>query len=282
MSVATSFSRYCPFLLESDIVSLSNWVQIDKNTILDTTIDARHALQNSGFVLTQHIKNGVSVGRLFSIAHAYDLADSQVTDLLGFLNITGGLQRKREVSDIPKASKLWLRSLFLGVRYAPLSWRSGASVLHIARGVARAATYLFLATMVVGCLLLWSGASFLPVTVATIFCTITFTMSIVIHEWVHAMFIQHYGARINLLQRGLRLGVIHPRLTPKQEIIVALAGPLAGTLFCTLIGFAILYCGQLHLALLGAAISMFHLLALLPWYGDGASINQALRDRKTK
>ncbi|HEX9153557.1 MAG TPA: hypothetical protein VF809_01935, partial [Candidatus Saccharimonadales bacterium] len=282
VSVATSFSRYCPFLLESDIISLSNWVQIDKNAILDTAIDARHTLQNSGIVLARHIENGVSVSRLYSIAHAYDLTDSQVADFLGFLNITGGLQRKRKISDAKKASKLWLRNLCLGVRYAPLSWRSNTSVLHIACGIARAASYLFLATVVVGCLLLWSGASFRPVTSTIIFCTSTFTMSIGIHEWVHTMFIQRYGAKTNLLQRGLRLGIIHPRLAPKQEITVALAGPVAGAIFCILVGGVILYCDSLHLAFLGATISVFHLLALLPWYGDGASINQALRVRKTK
>lgn len=105
-----------------------------------------------------------------------------------------------------------------------------------------------------------------------------FLLSTLVHELAHLYIIKRDGKRAAVLQRGMRLAILHPSLSKEVEMSSALLGPAAGIATGMIGGLYGLVYSPL-LGLLGLAIGLFHLVGLLPWYGDGASLHRAMHTR---
>ncbi|MEK7153602.1 MAG: hypothetical protein AAB834_06635, partial [Patescibacteria group bacterium] len=131
--------------------------------------------------------------------------------------------------------------------------------------------------------LLFIGAGFAPALVVirtALFGMLLFVCSLYIHEITHIIIIRSQCAEPMILQAGLRFGLIHRTLLPRTEIASSLAGPGLGGLCCIGVS-SLVFASHLELlALCGLVIASFHILGLLPWYGDGASLQKALQKRR--
>jgi hypothetical protein len=282
VQVAAAIAKHCPFLLESDALSLSRDFRLspDKKTLEDTFLGICHPLQTPAYELLTALTNGTPVNELRSQAAALRIEELQLTEILGFLNLTGGLQRKRQVSKWPRAFCKQVSHLCMGVVYSLLSWRRAGTAAGLSTAILRASLPVSVTTLLVGGLVVSSGI--VPRTTALMAIGVglsAFLASIFLHELAHVIAIQRSGVGTAVLQRGMRLGILHPAMQPKTEIYSALAGPITGLAA----GISTAACGCMLspvLAVIGCLIGLFHLGGLLPWYGDGASLYRALQQRR--
>lgn len=100
-----------------------------------------------------------------------------------------------------------------------------------------------------------------------------FTMALIaatVHELGHLIAIKLCGAKIMRIYLGAFGAKIEMKLYPiisyKREIIIALAGPLAGAIFGAVLSFA----GQYTLAGMSLALTVFNLIPALPLDGGRA------------
>jgi hypothetical protein len=276
--VVTPFARHYPFLLEGDTLSLSSGFTMKGAILYDVPLKAMHHIRPPGEKIIQALREGCSCNDLRRIAKDSSVTDQQLNELLGFLNMIGGLRYTRNLAQHANAMRIKSIHLLFGTRYRPLAWRQPASPGWLLVGVLRATWPVIFASVVVGTVA--ASAGLLPVYTVFglgIFGVLTFLCSLIIHELAHVSIARKYAARPHILQAGLRLGIIHRRLQPREEAQSSLAGPLAGSGVGLLAAIPAMAAGADSYALLGGAISLFHSLSLLPWYGDGISFHKALR-----
>jgi hypothetical protein len=276
--VATRFTRHYPFLLESDALSLSRGFAIQKTILCDVPLKAMHHLRKPGQEVVFALLDGSTLANLQRTAQARGITGTQLNELLGFLNMAGALYCKRSLGQKVRAWRIQAMHLMLGTRYMPLSWRREATTSAVATGVLRAVWPVIAAAFGVSLLaaasgLVPAGMSFGLSSVGVVI----FTASLVVHEMLHVYVARRYSAKPQVLQIGLRLGVLHRRLPPQAEALSSIAGPLGGSLACLAGGGGALALGaDLH-ALVAGIAALFHSLGLLPWYGDGASLHKVIR-----
>jgi hypothetical protein len=279
--LAMPFGRYCPFLLGSDLVSLSNNAKLEGSLLQDAALGATHTVNGPGTHILAALNNGISVDELDTIATKHALHNGQLAELLGFLNLAGILLRRRTPYRWPEAIARQGWHLCLNIRYAPLAWRQPANFASLASAILRATSVVTAATMLVSILMIVAGLPVLTTISHSLLGLFIFICSLYVHEATHVLIIKRHGHVPVVLQRGLRLGILHTTLPARNEVICSLAGPLAGmtsALSASAVAFAIPY--PTH-GLLALIVSGFHALSLLPWYGDGASIRQVLQQRRS-
>ncbi len=277
MSLKLPLVQHCPLLLQQDVLSLSPFFEQKDHALHDNVVDASHPLHGEGTMLAVALGNGTTYADLVNMARGKDVSESDVCTLLGFLNLVGGLHRKRTLAQQPQALLATASHLFLSVRYSPLSTRYFPTFANLARSTLRATTPVLLAIGVVAATGWAAGLVSLHLVIAVTFSSqLLFVASIVIHEQAHVWVLLRYGVPTSILQRGLHLGVIHKRPTAKAEILSALAGPAAGTLLCLAVTIASWLLGQRMVSLVGVCLGLLHACSLLPLYGDGSSLISAL------
>jgi hypothetical protein len=276
--VTGAYSKYCPFLLESDTLSLSKEFHLQTAGLKDGTLGITHDVVSPGEHILLLLETGTELRQIQAVAIAYGIRDTQLAELFGFLNLVGALKYKRQLPGRLHASVLKLRDLCLSIFHSPFSWRRPSSLGALLLGIFRATLPLSIATLAVSFLFMYAGV---PAHSTAAVGIGLFLGSLGLHEATHIAVARHFGRKTALLQRGLRLGVIHPRLPVRGEILSALAGPLAGIVCCLAVGIVLYISGQRLLAFLCGTISLFHLSSLLPWYGDGASLRAARREART-
>jgi len=242
---------------------------------------AVHYVHQPGEKVVTLLADGTSFGRLELAAAKAGVSSGQLCELLGFLNSIGALGRKRQASQQFRAWSVQALHLIVAARYMPLAWRREATASFVLAGIIRATWPIALAATGL-CALVVAGA-FMSAGLAialTSYGLVLFACSLLVHELAHIVLIRHQRVAAQVLQAGLRLGIIHPKLSADAEARSALAGPAAGSALCALAAFPSLLLPTDLFALLGMLIAAFHTLSLLPWYGDGASFHKALRQRR--
>ncbi len=276
------FAHTCPFLLDSDKLSIKECFVVEDSLLHDLPAGVAHHINQPGRQIVYALQQGNTFGELRSLASEFGIGDSQLHDMLGFLNLAGALKRKRRLLERIVVLRHTVLQLLLGLRYAPLSWRKSFSAATLLLAILRASWILLLAIVCV-CAEIVIG-NLLPIsTVITFGLTgiTVFVCSMYVHELAHAFVIKMQGVEPSILQRGMRLGIIHQQLTPQVELQSSLVGPLCGVGFCMAIGCMLLTTTDNGLlALLAIIIASFHMLSLLPWYGDGQSLRKALNAKK--
>jgi|GEM_PF-1008025 len=277
----TSAARYCPLFIESDVLKLSSAFVLRDNILHDTILKARHVVHGHGTILILQLCHSVNYRQLVDMAASYKVSETDMYALLGFLNRIGALQRIRTFRKWPLAVGVIVRHLQLGTHYPLLSFRRQATPRAIALATLRATTPVLLAIGVVAAMGWVAGfAPLHTIVLIALGSQLTFLLSIYVHEIMHTIVLGQQQTPINILQIGMRLGLIHPALAPRYEIVSAIAGPLVGMLLSSGIG---IWAWTYHLELLGCCdflICSLHLGSLLPLYGDGASLTKAIRERK--
>ncbi|HJQ07882.1 MAG TPA: hypothetical protein VJ836_00190 [Candidatus Saccharimonadales bacterium] len=280
MPIDRHISAACPFLLESDVLSLSSAFRLSGTKLCDSRTGIAHRLRAPGEQIVQAIVSGNAVHRVRTIALQQHIRNEQLTELLGFLNIIGALERQRSWWRYMLAWDLRLRDALLGIRYAPFSWRRQASLLAVGGGVIRASRPVILSIGLVTGLAAAGGLVHLASVIGlAAFGTSTFVISLLAHEMAHVVIIQRYGEAADVLQRGMRLGIIHRRLNRKAELCSALAGPITGIAYCCMWA-ASAYWYTPWAAIVCLLVAAFHCSSWLPWYGDGQTIREALGSKK--
>jgi hypothetical protein len=95
---------------------------------------------------------------------------------------------------------------------------------------------------------------------------------------MHWLFIGRDRAEAIFLRRGLRLGILHRPLEGWQELGSAFFGPVAGLLSSLCIGFVMsIMMAWPAVWFISLSCGFFHLISLLPIYGDGQAIMQQIR-----
>ena len=138
------------------------------------------------------------------------------------------------------------------------------------------------ASIAIGVVACFSKLTPVSDTIETVFFGLAaFLTSIVMHEYAHVAVLKRYAVPANILQIGVRLGIIHKKPARRVEVLSSLAGPVAGLVVCGLMTrlLAILP-GKPLFVIIGCTVGLFHAASLLPFYGDGASLFSALRERK--
>lgn len=280
MPLKPNFVRISPFFLESDVLGLHPDITIRGEQLYDRAIGASHKLTTVGTRLIYRISKGTLYRELEQEAKQNNVSSAQLQELLGFLNYTGSLKRSRAHRVLSKSFSIQSLHLLMGIRYSSVTWRRDVFVLTICLGVLRATLPVLYAALCV--ILLASVSGFMPKDriAEAMGILIVFVASIGSHEYVHAQVARLAGHKVRILQRGMHLGVVHAKLGRRNEIQSSFSGPLVGTVICLLVASAAY---MYHLMLLGigsGVIALLHLLSLLPWYGDGASLFKAIQKKE--
>lgn len=131
MQITPVVAEYSPQLMESDALSLSpDFVLVD-GSLIDTLAGAHLGLMPIGRRLAKACLDGITASELRHKANQQGVSDVQLAELLGLLNLTGGLVRRRKAAAWPQAWLQLARHFMMGIRYCPLSWRKRATFWYV-------------------------------------------------------------------------------------------------------------------------------------------------------
>jgi hypothetical protein len=275
-----AFIRSCPLLLEGDLLSLSPYLVQEGIRLRDTIVNATHTLAEPGDRFVSLLGRTTTYRQLARAAKQSRVEATTLQELLGFLNKIGALQIQRSWHGKIVATRIRCLHLLLGITYPALCRRRETTAFWVSICALRATTPVILATGVVATLSGVAGlGSPLTILLTASYWLSLFIGSVIIHELAHVLVLRRCVAT-NVLQANMRLGIIHAQPAPAIEAASSLAGPLAGIVLCVL---AFSLTRWVDMALLGptsAVIAVCHAISLLPFYGDGMSLQRALHERK--
>jgi len=255
-------------LAEHDRLSLAALLSLDGSVLHDDANGAQHTLHPRAIAVVKSLQTAVSYKDWLQVGREQGLQPGEISELLQFLNGIGGLQVKRGPAGHARLLLFQVRLFCYGRGWPAAVRRWPLSPLAIMQGVTRAGSVLALFVPVTVFLLYGAG---MPAGSAFGYAGISFAifwLSTVIHEGVHAAFVQSRPAAV--LQRGLRIGILHKPGPPGRELASALCGPLAGSCAAVVLG---VLAGALmpwpYFRTIGLALAAAHLWSLAPWYGDG-------------
>lgn len=251
-------------------MSLSPIFLLKASILRDERLGAEHYLQPEARIIAAELAESVPVRILFD-KHG----STSVTDILGFLNQAGALVRYRPPSLYLRLLLQVVRTPYMWLRYPALVHRKPFAAKELFRATLLATWPLFASSGFVALLAVSSGlASAAAVFTAGGVGLVVFAISLLAHEAAHALVIRHHGV-VDIMYAPLRLRMVHRRQSPAVEAYSAVAGPIAGSLACLFAGLAGVVVGKPGMLWICLAIAGFHLISLLPWYGDGASLKNA-------
>ena len=259
------------FLLESDLVSLSSSMKLNKNFLHDKSIGAKHQLHPEATLFLEWLMSPRLVSAWPSFAQKNNIRLESLGDIVVFLNSIGGLRVNRSWVKVLQMTIQKVRYGLYGIRISTLARRYPSSISGLIVAIIKSSAVLLVAIAIVDALSYMAGfPAHKIILYSTIFYLIVWSSTFV-HELTHVLIALNYQKSYSIIQRGLRLGILHQSLTNKRyEIASSLAGPIAGILF-SLIPAMILgnILGDGSLIVIGLLIALFHSLSLLPMYGDG-------------
>lgn len=272
-----------PFLHADDIIRIAPVFHVDsaQGLLLDTALSAAHAINARGIPLCVRLQKWTSLQVILQKAAHYNLTTEEITDTLAFINSVGGLQVQRGYLQRLQAIYTILKHALCGVLYAPITWRRTVSWKTLILG-------LFRASWPVGCaafcvLLLLTSAHFISAAYAFsvgLYAAYIFIASLFVHEYTHFNIIHKSTRSAFVLQQGMRIGLVHNTLSPQQERLSSLLGPIAGSIFCLVSAIVALTIQQPIIAVVAIVMGGIHCSSLLPWYGDGATLHKLRRKQR--
>jgi hypothetical protein len=259
-----------PFLLESDIISLSKEFMLVNDELVDRVLDGRHQLSGRAVSAVRLLKGDIDFG---AWADYCRLSRQEIDLLAGFLNAIGALQVRRSMRGRIKATGIVLGMLVHGQLLGGSVYRKQASFMTVAVAVARGAKWLVLSWPVL--ILLVSGASTVNLGSFSLISGLSlaiFLISLFVHEAGHMVLLVDNGVDCSIVQQGMRIGILHAPQPLRQEALSALVCPLGGILTAVSLG---IICQALFggaFLTIGIMMGGLHALSWLPWYGDGLTL----------
>jgi hypothetical protein len=265
--VAT-FTAACPHLEESDILSLSPIFELRQTGLYDTTLCATHGLEPEAQKILAHLLVSVQLG---SLLKGFD--PEGVFDVLGFLNICGGLQYYRLPKGRLRTTRLWLTLPWTMAAYPALRHRQYFSLQALCKACLHATLHVYIATVFVIALLIATDVA-RPEDIWLFggIASALFFSSMFVHELTHCWAIRRYTSRLDVVYSRLQLQIWHGVLSQKAESRIAITGPLVGVMYCSVfVGIGLLFHRQ-YVTWIAVGLSLLHMCSLLPWYEDGKSL----------
>lgn len=256
---------------ESDYLSLSSTLVVKQGYLHDKITGAKHKLHQKAINSISLLEQPIPFELWQHLNRRFKLEDDNVLQILLFLNSIGGLEIGRSLSGHRRILYKQFKTLIHG--QAPIvqarRWRT--SLVNIGHAVLLAMQPVVLATAFTAILADSINVDRTLIAVMAINFLIIIWFSTVLHEQTHNFILSKRTKRRVLLRRGLRVGILHRRLSHKTELISALIGPLVGALAslisCLILGLIFGQSGRL--LVIGSLIAGFQLVSLLPAYGDG-------------
>jgi hypothetical protein len=261
------------FLHESDILSLSPYLSVTQNCLLDFSTGARHKLHPKAAKLLKNLDN-CSLNYVRLRCYHLGINESELQQIVFFINSIGGLLVKRKLkihimllANTIKYLPAGIRPVWIGRRYAP-------TPLNLCKALTRSMLLVILASAVactiisaslVGASRIWYYATFfLTGLFITGFC----------HEMAHMIFARKFAAGSSIVQRGLRIGVLRRNSSNRKLTLVsAMSGTVAGISGALLMAIcSVTLFNDSTYARIALIIAMMHLVSYLPIYGDGVVI----------
>lgn len=257
---------------------LSSDFAIKGGMLYDIPIGARHSLQGEGEHIMRSIAQCTHLTDIYVVAERYNIPRRDIHELLGLLNLLGALRRIRSTRQQVHAWAIQTAHLLLGVWYTPVTWRKVVTKRSLLAAIMRATAPVSIAASVVCGFIALCGLFPAVQTIGAGFLAYSlFIASLFLHESAHIYYIHAFHTTPVILQRGMRLGIVHPALPRHAELQAALAGPAWGLGTCLIIA-GLCLCLHLHTAAIACGIvGTFHITSLLPWYSDGATLRKALK-----
>lgn len=262
---------------ESDEVSLSPSLILSVGYLVDTANGARHRIRLEAYKALRPLQKGMG-GRAWSDhLQSLGLGDSAISEMVLFINNIGGFEVGR--SAWSKIRQLFTRAgyFFIGTTLSIPARRFVADDRGLRRAVTHAVLPVaLLSTIVMG--LAWcAGLLTLAMSLSGALFIGLLWLTTIAHEYAHiALAGKQQG--VVVLQRGLRIGVLHKSLSPAKELASALVGPLTGAVTAVAIGVLLsMFTGLVHGLELGFLIAAFHIYSWSPSYGDGKVIRTRIR-----
>lgn len=267
----------CPLLLEHDVLQLHKDLRIVDNSIVDAVLGLTHQALPSAYPLLFLLSKGVHYKDLVGATRTQRLSDSQLHELLGFLQISGGLVRHRSLFSALKAAH---RYIFIFATLGPraaLAYRHREGPLSLLKAIILSSMAVIMSGLAIAYGMALSLDWNLWIVMSTAFFSLSLLVcSIYAHETGHILLLKKYRIPLLIVRQGLRIGILHPSLPAKQEAIIALTGPIVGAIVCIITGLLSLHYSVLY-ALICAVLAAVHCTGLLPWYGDGKSLRRAFQ-----
>jgi hypothetical protein len=255
-------------LLPGDCLSLAAGLSLTSGRLLDNATGARHPLHGPGQTAIDLLQAPIPVERWLVRLTDAGASPAQVAELIGFLDGIGGLRIKRSLRR--RLAHFWNLISWSGAGYRATytARRYRVTPIGLFVGCTRAALPVLLLIPAAAFLLYGAGVD--DIAGWALAAAFAFWASIVMHEGAHSLPLLGSGRPV-LLQRGMRLGLLHRPVPAGRDRLSALAGPAAGIATALLIAPNII----------GWVTGAFHLLSLLPDFGDGRSLLARRRGVRT-
>lgn len=248
-------------------MSLSVGLRVHGLLLIDQATGACHRLAADARRPAEALMRPVLVQDWLARPDVQRLGYGPALGLLHNINDIAGLtiQSSRRIYSI-----YWrLRLVAMGAYPSRPAYRHSTSIAGLIHVVA-VASLPIIAAATIGMILAYGANVSMPGFVQT---QLLFLASLLASTAVHEAAHWWLAGSGMFIRRGLRLGLLHPPLSPRKELVSAVVGPLAGML-CAV-------CFWLFLATLGTTIfghvslmlvMVFHACSWLPWYGDGQAL----------
>lgn len=263
---------------EGDLLSLSPSLSIEANSLVDLSNGARHMLIRISEGAIKSLKSPIIARSWIAEMQNSEITTDQISEIICFLNSIGAIEIRRSYISGIRFECERLKFRLFGVRLITIARRRPSNFRGLNKSIFNALAPVIALIFVTG--LLEFGAGFgidIFLYGNSIFITCLWCSTFV-HEYIHILFSKDKGYRPIVLQRGLRIGILHRTLSIARGTASALSGPLVGFLVAVAIAVVtLLISSQLLLAVFAMSVAFFHLLSWLPNYGDGQAILKSIR-----
>jgi len=269
-ALTSAFQLSGGILLDDDCISLYRDLVLTGQALEDRTVSARHELHPlAAKAIANLASEPVRAKTWIDGMLGSGMTESNVLEVIRFVNQIGGLVVRRGLRSTLDMAVRQITLAKLGGRGTARVYRAPAGVRGIASAVGRASAPLFATAPVTLSLANVAHVISLQQTELAVAVLVTLLLSMVAHELGHVLTIKHFRCDACVIQRGLRLGIIHRKMKRREELMTSLMGPMVGAVSC-LAMTAVFHMNGF--AEFGLAAAILHLLSLLPWYGDGRAL----------
>lgn len=272
------FAQSLGLVNESDYISLSPSLRIEGNILYDQANGARHIIRSSARTLLGDIRRGSSVTVLADHASLQGVTTRRLTEMILFLDSIGGLEVLRSRNASIRHAVMRTGYKLKGISLRTQGRRFPASLAGLVHAVGNTTQPILNMLIIVA--VLSFGANMQPefYLLGNVTFLIALYLSTITHEYAHIMFARKSGVAPVILQRGLRIGVIHTRQSGELELVSSVVGPLSGAFSAMVIALlvSLVPTGQTAAAL-ALLVAIFHLISWLPSYGDGREILKQIK-----
>jgi len=263
----------------SDYLSLSRTMAIRGKFLVDTITGAQHTLHHKAVKSISLLEQPIPFELWRQYNRRLKVNEDNLTEIILFLNSIGGLVINRSKTSHTRITYRKIKWFTKGQMSLTLARRWPANLISIILVIVSTMRPLMLAVFLIAILAYGANVAIDYVVLSSISFLLIIWTSTVIHEQTHNYILSKFTNRKILLQRGLRLGILHKQLSTKVELASALLGPIAGVLASLSLGIILeIFLPRPTLFIsIGTLVALFHLVSLLPTYGDGRVVRDKLK-----